>query len=151
MSDFRVQGADQLDDLAKRLKAAGNGDLRKELLRGIRETNKPTISDIRASARSRLPHGGGLADTVARASIGTRTRLSGKSVGVEIKGTSWRLRNLRSINAGRLRHPLFGNREHFFVQPVEPGFFDEPIEKRGDEILRGIEDVMADVARRVAK
>ncbi len=151
MSDFRVTGAEDLEAVAKRLKQAGSGELRKELLRGIRQTNKPTIADIRASARDRLPHGGGLADIVARSSIGTRTRLSGKNVGVEIKGTSGRLRNLRNLNAGRLRHPLFGNRKHYYEQPVEPGFFDDPIEKRADEIRRGIEEVMADVARKVTQ
>jgi hypothetical protein len=156
MSDFEVQGAEQLEALAKRLKAAGAGDLRKELLRGIRETNKPTIEDIRKSALDTLPRRGGLADRIARSKISTRTRTAGRQAGVEIKGVgiagaSGKKHDIARLNKGLLRHPLFGNRDRWYGQGVRAGWFNNPIEKRKPEIQRGLQRVMEDVARKVAR
>lgn len=148
VDDFTVTGTDELVRLGRNLKEA-DAQLKKDLLRGIRETNKPVISHIRESARDTLPKAGGLADVIARSKIGTRTRLSGKNAGIEIKGTG--VHNLRAINAGKLRHPLFGNRGSWSRQSVKPGFFDEPIEKDLVLIQRGIEQVMADTARKIEK
>lgn len=149
--DFRVTGADDLERLGRRLKATGSGDLRKELLAGIRKTNKPTIAAIRAGTSSKLPNGGGMAAIAAKTKIGTRTRLSGQRVGVEIRGTSRQIKGLRALNAGRLRHPVWGNREVWVEQAVEPGFFSEPIEKDEPRIRRGIQEAMADIARKVER
>src|SRR6266540_2194860 len=119
-------GARQLEALAKRLKAAGAGELRKELLRGIRESNKATIRKIRTNAASTLPQRGGLAAKVAKSKIATRTRTSGASVGVEIKGTDKSV-NLSRLNEGKLRHPVFGNKKVWKKQSVKSGWFDDPI------------------------
>lgn len=147
MSDsFKVSGADDLELLAKRLKEISGTELKKELLRGIRETNKPTIARIKDSARANLPKRGGLADRVARETIGTRTRLTGDSAGVRIQ----RKRG-RALNAGRLRKPLFGNRKHWYDQPVAKDWFDKPIEDDAPQIRRGLQRVMEDVAAKIAR
>lgn len=151
MADFEVRGANQLEEVARRLKAAGAGDLRKELLAGIRAANKPVIAEIRASARENLPKSGGLAALIASSSYGTRTRTSGNSVGVQIRGTSRSVKGLRALNAGRLRHPVFGNRSTWVEQSVTPGFFSKPIEKSKEELRHGIETVLADIAKRIER
>lgn len=144
MTEVRVD-AHEIEALARRLKEAGRGDLRKELLRGIRQASKPTVLAIKARARERLPSSGGLADRIARSSMGTRTRLGGKSVGVQIYARN--AYNLRRINQGIVRHPVYGNRNAWVTQRVEPGWFDDPILERlddvRDEIARVIEDVAA--------
>lgn len=149
-----VKGADQLEALGRRLKAAGGNNLRKELLRGIRASNKGTIAKIRASARTELPHSGGLAELVSRSRIGTRTRLTGTGAGVTITGTGKNVRNLRGLNEGRLRHPVFAraeNRKHWawVSQAVRPHWFDQPVTDDLPHIRKSIEQVMADVARRI--
>jgi len=144
--DFQIRGAEQLDELAKRLKAAGGNDLKKELLRGIRETNKPTIAKVRKSAAENLPRRGGLAAQVAKESIGTRTRLTGNSAGVTIS----RKRG-RGLNDGRLRKPLFGNREHWYAQAIPKGWFTKPIEDDAPRIRDGLQKVMGDVAAKITR
>jgi hypothetical protein len=144
--DFRVTGADDLEKLAKRLKASGDKELRKELLRGIRETNKPTIAKIRESAAENLPRRGGLAAKVARETIGTRTRLTGPSAGVTIQ----RKRG-RGLNEGRLRKPVFGNRKVWREQAVKKGWFDDPIEADAPRIREGLQKVMRDVATKITR
>jgi hypothetical protein len=146
-----VTGVGELDAVARRLKAAGRGDLRKELLKGIRAQGKPAIADVKRSARATLPTRGGFADLVARSSYGMRTRLSGDKMGVSIVGTGRSVKSLRAINAGRLRHPVWGNRDVWVEQHIEPGFFDGPIEKRADDIRRGIQKVLADIANKVER
>jgi hypothetical protein len=143
---FKVSGADDLNLLAKRLKEQSGNELKKELLRGLRETNKPTIGRIKDSARSNLPKRGGLADRVARESIGTRTRLTGDSAGVRIQ----RKRG-RSLNEGRLRHPVFGNRKVWKEQSVSKDWFDKPIEDDAPAIRRGLQRVMEDIAAKIAR
>lgn len=147
--DASVRGANELEALGRRFKEAGAKDLRKELLAGIRKTNKPTISAIRASARAELPHGGGLAEIVASSRIGTRTKLSGSRVGVEIKGVG--KVGLAGLNRGRLRHPVYGNRKVWVSQQVPAGWFSDPIEKDMPRIRAGIEDAMQDVARKIER
>lgn len=148
---FEVRGADQLEALGRRFKAAGEEGkgLRKELLAGIRSTNKPTIAMIRTSALDVLPKRGGLAAIVARSSIGTRTRLAGNAVGVEIKGTG--KVNIRRMNAGSLRKPVFGNRENWVAQSITPGWFNKPIEADRPRIQAGIEKSLQTVARKIEK
>lgn len=146
---IEVRGAEQLDRIGRRFKEAGEKELRKELLAGIRKSNKPTISAIRANARGSLPRRGGFADQVAASRIATRTRLVGKSAGVQIRALG--MYNLRQLNRGRLRHPLFGNREHWYEQQIEPGWFSEPIEKDAPRIRADIEAAMQDVARKIEK
>ena len=144
--DFSIRGAEDLERLATRLKDMGGSDLKKELLRGIRETNKPTITAIKRSAADNLPRRGGLAAMVANESIGTRTRLTGNGAGVTIQ----RKRG-RGLNAGRLRHPLFGNRTVWKEQSVDKGWFDRPIEKDAPQIRDGLQKVMQDIASKITR
>jgi hypothetical protein len=164
--------ARQLDEIAKRLKAAGDRDLKNELLAGIRKTTKPEIPKIRDSAREKLPKRGGLAELIATSKIGTRTRLTGNSVGVQIRGTG--KHDLKELNAGRLHHPVFvKNRSgllhrktgrgktgnalggtdrkdwKWVTQKVPSGFFDEPIQKDKPELQRGIESVLSAIAKKI--
>lgn len=144
-------GARELEIVARRLKETGNSGLKKELLAGIRKEGKETVKDIKKSAADVLPHAGGLAELVSRSSYGIRTRLTGNSVGVSIKGTSRSVKSLRALNAGRLRHPVFGNRDVWVEQSVEPGWFDKPVERDADNIRQGIDRVLADIARKIER
>ena len=150
-SDFDLYGVNQLERLGSNFKQSGNRELKKKLLAGIRKTNQPTIKSIRASAGDTLPQRGGLADEVARSKFGTRTRLTGQKVGVEIRGTGRNVRSLRQMNEGKLRKPLFGNRKNWYEQNVEPGFFDEPIKKDLPRIRAGIKKAMDDTAKEITK
>ena len=151
MPEVRVTSQD-LVHLQRRLSAAGAGGLRKELLRGFQVELKPAIPLVRASARENLPHGGGLADRVAGASFGVRTRLTGDSVGVRILGTGKAgARGLRAMNEGRLRHPVWGNRSVWADQSVKAGWFSDPLVARRPQYLSSVRRVMRDVAKKIGK
>lgn len=155
VDDISVRGSEDLEALARRLKDAGETELRKELLRGIRASNKATILKIRESALANLPRRGGLAELVAKSQIGTRASLSGSKVGVRIRGLNKSVRGLNSMNAGAIRHPVFADGEKsrdewtWVNQRVTPWFFTKPIEHDLPHIRTSIQRVMADVARKI--
>jgi prophage DNA circulation protein len=146
-----IRGAEQLEAVGRRLKGAAGAPLRRELLKGIRTGAKGTVQAIRDEARSTLPQSGGLAALVAGGQFGVRTRLTGQSAGVRIVGSSRSVRALRQLNAGRLRHPVYGNRNVWVSQGVEPGFFDRPIEKDVPTIRAAVDRAMSDVSRKIEK
>jgi hypothetical protein len=115
------------------------------MLAGIRAEAKPAIPDIRQNAREVLPHRGGLYAIIANSKIGVRTRTSGRSVGVTVQANN--PHDIRSLNAGRLRHPLYGDKDHWFSQTVEPGWFDKPLIERAPVIRTRIKRVLDDVGR----
>lgn len=143
--DLRVTGADDLAALSKRLREAGNKDLRRELFRGIQRTTKPVRLAMSAHAGRVLPQRGGLAAKMARSRFSTKTR-TGRNPGVVIA-----VRNpidVRSIDRGRVRHLTFGHRP-WKDQAVAPGAFTEPFEDAAPVVRRELLGAMAEVAGRV--
>jgi hypothetical protein len=124
-----VKGAEQLEALGRRLKAAGGAELRKELLRGIRNSNKGTIKRIRASAAASSLTVAGSPALVAASKIGTRTASLARG-----RGDDHRHREVGpwacALNEGKLRHPVFAraeNRKHWawVSRTVRPHWFDQ--------------------------
>lgn len=60
------------------------------------------------------------------------------------------VRDVRSINAGHVRHPLFGNRDHWFSTRAKRGVVTTTFRRMRPEIVRAIDDELANVTRRVA-
>jgi hypothetical protein len=149
--DISIRGAEKLEAAARSLKAAGRGDLRKELLRGLRESAKPTIKELRVSALRDLPKKGGLAALVAKSRFSVRNRLSGKTVGMRIEGQNNNARGLEAIDKGTVRHPVYGNRKAWAVQSVHPGWFTKPAEEAMPTIRREVQRVLDDVAAKVER
>ena len=145
-ADFEIRGAQDLTVLAKRLKDAGRNDLRKELLRGVRESGADAVLAIRDSALESLPRRGGLAAKVAAEKA--TMRASYGSGGARV---SLRRKRGRGLNAGRLRHPVFGDRKTWVGQPVNSGWFDDPIRDAAPDIRRKIEAVVKRVTDKITK
>lgn len=152
MADAASQrGAEQLEAVGRRLKGTAGAPLRRELLAGIRAGTKSTVQDIREEARTTLPHRGGLAALVAGGQFAARTRLTGSGAGVRIVGSSRSIRSLTQLNAGRLRHPVFGDRATWVTQFVAPGFFDLPIQRNLPNIRAAVDKALSDVSRKIEK
>ena len=142
--DFQVRGSEDLARLAKALKEAGRNDLRKELLKGVRESGASTVLEIRDSALRNLPRRGGLAEKVAAEKASLRATYGGSAARVSI-----RRKRGRGLNAGRLRHPVYGNRENWVQQKVDANWFDDPIRDAAPDIRRRLQAVLDRIADRV--
>ncbi len=149
-ADFEIRGADEFLRVSKALKAAGQTELRKELNKAMRDGARPLVPIAKQSARSQLPTRGGLAAQVAGEPIRVQVRTGAQTAGVRIvvgrrKGGS------RGANRGVIRHPVFGNREVWVNQPVDPGWFDEAMQKAAPEVRPDLERALERVAKEVAQ
>lgn len=147
-ADLRIEGTEQLERVARRLKDLGDGELRKELYRAIQRATKPLKAKAKDAALRDLPQRGGLNKWVASSKFSTRTRGGGRNPGVKIvakKGTH----DLRALDRGRLRHPVYGNRRVWVNQSVKPGWFSKSMEDGAPDVRRELLGVLEDVARQV--
>lgn len=139
---------EKLARLSAVLKRVGDQRLRRDLSRGIQRATVPLKKAARASARQRLPHRGGLGERVARSRISTRTR-AGRNPSVRITASAGL--DLRSVDRGRVRHPVFGNRRTWVNQTVASGWFSGPMKASAPVVRREIVGVMDGVAADVAE
>jgi hypothetical protein len=147
--ELRITGLDDVAKLSRDLKAAGQKDLQKEMREAGKRIAKPAEEAVRESARDVLPSKGGLNEWVAgRLRFKTLIRLSGKQVGIRIK-TSHRgktgLSDLGAINRGRVRHPFYGDRDHWYLTEVTAGFVTKALDEMADtareEFLKAVDEV----------
>ncbi len=133
--DVRMEGVEKLAQLGRDLKAAGEKDLRRELLRSGRAMGKPIKAELKDSATAMLPRRGGLAALIAGAKVRVATRLSGRNVGVSFIGR-WTGHDLASIDKGELRHPIRGNRSVWVSQTIPDGYWRKVFTGPGADIAR---------------
>lgn len=158
--EVRVKGADELERIARRLKEAGNKNLRKELYRGLARAAKPTAAAGRRAALEELPKRGGLAKKIASSRYSTKTRAAGQKVGVRItakgpKNAGGGEIDIRSLNRGRLRHPVYARGDDrkkwtWVDQSVPPGWWEDAMQIAADEEIRdALLAVLDEIARKM--
>ena len=149
MSDFSISGADDFRRLSKALKVAGRTDMRKQLHKGMKDAVKPLIPKARESARDRLPRTGGLNEVVAKAPIRPQVRTGRNAYGVRI--VVGNRPGARGANRGKIRHPVFGDREHWEDQDVPPGWFDDVMEAGSPAIRKEVQSALERVLDDIVK
>lgn len=151
--DLRVEGADKFAKLARALKEYGDKDLRSELYRGINRAVKPLTASVKASTDNFLPRRYAL--EIAKSLKVRANRRAGRNPAIYLVGKAktpkGKERDLASLNRGRLRHPLYGNRHYWFDQDVAPNWWDDPLIQGQDVVRREIVNVIDDIGARLAK
>lgn len=145
-----VTGAAELRRLGERLKHEGEKDLQKELRRGVTKAVRPLQKAVKADLGQYTPSG---YTPVLRKALRLRTsnRAGGVRINAVAAGKSKR-RAIAKINAGVLRHPVFGHyRQPWVNQAIRPGFFYEPLRRGAPIVRREIEGVMKRIAARIAR
>lgn len=140
MSDGVVRGPAEMAALGRRFEAAAHGGVRKamdERLRFAMDRLRPIV--VR-SAGAKLPKTGGLAAIVAHSDYVVT------SVGDGVQLTATGRVDLSAINAGRLSHPVFGNKPNV-TQDVPPGFFDDPARESEPEFRAALGEALEVVKR----
>jgi hypothetical protein len=148
-------GGAQLRELGLRLKAAGDGAARRQLLAGIRAGAQPLVSDVRAAARAKLPKSGGLNTFVADSPITVRTRLAGRIVGVQIVNTRKGVRKGGTSDFGSdrgvVRHPVFGRKGKWAETQVDAGWFTDTLEKSAPTVTPFVVAAMKTISEEVCR
>jgi hypothetical protein len=145
--------AAELEALAFRLRRAGDGELVREVTRAMRDAVIPVQAEIRANLDPHHIPKRYAAELDADVRLGTNVRTNERDPGVALTGAPLaKARKLRSLDAGELHHPLFGNRDVHWPRQgppsVQPGWFSGPAEAAAPRVRDGIERALADVASR---
>ncbi len=144
-------GAGAFSALAADLRKAGAVGLRRELHKALQRQARPVIRAVRESAASRLPRSGGLAGRVAKASITVRgSTARNPSIRIIAKERAGASIDVQALDEGRVRHPLFGNRKHWYAQPVRPGWFTEPLTGHAEAFRAGLGDAIDAIEREIS-
>ena len=136
--------ASELESIARHLREIGDTDL-------LRDAAAPVENEIRAGLDQYLPRRyAGTLDPDLR--IGTSVRTNERNPGVDVNGTPLtHARKLRYLDEGRLTHPLFGDREHWYTQEAKhPGWFTDPCEAATPGVRAGIERALEDIEAKAA-
>ncbi|WP_270888629.1 hypothetical protein [Pedococcus sp. 5OH_020] len=135
-----VKGSEDFYKASRALKGAGP-ELRKRVNAEIRTVARPMINQARAAARAQLPHHGGLAAQVASEPMRVQIRTGADTAGVRIV-VGRRRGGAQSTNRGVIRHPVYGNRNAWVTQRVQPGWFDDSMKSQAPAVRRAIERAM---------
>ena len=150
--------ASELEAIAFRLRRAGDEDLGRELTRAMRDAVAPVPGEIRAGLRPHLPDryadilNADLDIKVIARNSGGSTADAAVAVYAQNTGPS---RALRKLDAGILRHPLFGDKEHWYshegaAHGMKPGWFTGSCEDAAPRVAAGLERALGDVADKAA-
>lgn len=145
----RLEGVEQLAKLSRRLRDAKDKDLKREFNRGLRGAGQTFIRAARGNARDYLPKRGGLAEKVAASKIVFRNQLTGRNPVLRIVATN--SSNIAAMNAGRIRHPVFGHRDRWVTQMVRPGWWSDARTETGPEVMLQLAETLDRIDRQLSR
>ena len=146
-----ADAAAELEALAFRLRRAGDGELVREVTRAMRDAVVPVQDQIREGLKPHLPDAYA-AELDADLRLGVSVRTGERDPGVAVTGQAIaKTRKLRSLDAGEIHHPLFGDREHWYRQEVQPGWFSGPAQDAGPRVREAIGKALENVAAKAVK
>lgn len=151
--EVHIGGGADLYAVSRALKGIGAQGLGKQMAKGLQDAAKDLRPAIRASAQQLMPHAGGYAATLSkslrfRQAVQTSATTARVTFRVHADGRRDR-RDVPGLNRGRLRKPLFGNRNRWYNQQVRPGFVDRPVDRLAPEISRRMQAVVDHVADQI--
>lgn len=147
MIDLKIKGGDQLDDLARALREAGDKALKRELFKGMNRATKPLKAAAQKEAAARLPKSGGLAARVAKARISTKTS-TGKNVSVSLTCKDGAA---ATTDRGFVMHPVYGNKSAWVRQSVDPGWFTDTMRENAELVRKELIEAMDAVADQIKR
>lgn len=156
----RVTNTGQLLDLQRRLRAAGNENLRRSMQRRVRRAAEPLRDDLKSTVRA-LPIRGkggsrsGPSPTTRplRAAIAESIRISVRTTGGGAGARIWIDRSAlpsdfpnaaEVTNAPHWRHPVFGNR-HAWATSYSKPWWAPTVQKHGPRMLAEVRRCLNDV------
>ena len=151
--EVTVTGAATFTRVAAQVRAEGSKDLSRALGRALEKVTRPVTASITAEADKAMPSGykelltGSLRHRASRRNGGQQAQLI---IRTYADGKKER-RDLPSLEAGKLRHPLFGRKKVWYVTSVTPGFHRRGTELAADEATEALDKVVKDFAARLIK
>lgn len=144
-----TRGARDFLAVSKYLKNAGEGGLRKEFHKTVRDAAKDLPKKVKEAARQRGPKKGGLNQALAKKPVRVQTRTGAKTAGVRVVGTKV---DPRINDLGRIQHPTFGHKPtQVQYDPALKGYFDDTMTKEGPAATANVSRAMEEWTRRLLR
>jgi len=140
-----------VDNLVRAIRThADQKAIRRDLSRGLNSASKGVRAKMVDAIDETLPRRGGLAEQMRGMVSSRATAKSGKYAGVSIRFSS-KGYDIRTLTGGRLRHPVFGNRDNWVEQTagVNPEAFTGEFLRQRPDMARAVNLVLEDIARKV--
>lgn len=163
--EIAVLGVARLRELAARIRVEGRKDLARQMASAISKGIDPLRDSIRASAAETMPRRGGYNATFTK-SLRFRTSQGGSGDSARVSLASYgdgqsERRDIRALEAGRLRHPVFGRSRAgarkgervanpWAVTSIRAGFWKRGTEGAMDESVKALDHVLEEFTRRLA-
>ena len=149
-----VKARVELREVITQLELTAPEKLKKDLLAGTREASKGIKPDVQRELVAKLPKRHGYGALVAK-STKVLSRVTGgakirAAISVTASGKREK-RDLPALNRGLLKHMLFGNRRHWYVQRVRPGAVDDPIDRYRDRVVDNARKAANEYADTIAR
>lgn len=164
--EVSVSGGAQIKALADRMLRESRRDLTKEMGRALTRTVAPVKKSIAQSASATMPSSGGYRSLLTKSlRFRTSQRRSGQSAQVILRtfadGQSER-RDIRSLEAGKLRHPVWGRSRPgarkgervgnpWAVTSIRAGFHKRGTDGALDDMTNRLDEVVRDFTARLIK
>lgn len=151
---LQVSAGGDLTQVRRQLRMAGDRELSRQMSRGLQRAAKPLKPAVQASALRLLPSGyGPLMSKSVRMRTQARERSGSASVSIRVLGQGKvENRDVSRINAGTLRHPVFGRRRKAWIaQRVRRGFVDRPVDGMTPDVVREMQAVVDWVADTITR
>lgn len=145
MVDVELRGGEGFERLARALHAAAP-DLQPEVMAAIRKAAEPAEQRFQSAASTNLPSEGGLARDVAR----VHWAIDAARDEIRIHPTDSPY-DLTRLNEGRLAHPVYGNRDVWVEQDIEPGWAEEPTADQERAIADAVEAAERDLVNKIER
>jgi hypothetical protein len=162
--ELRIEGAATLHRVAAQMRAEGRKDLGRTMGTALSKAADPVKLAIRESAAATMPKQGGYAGLLSKS---LRFRLDRRNGTQQATATlitfadgSSERRDVRALEAGRLRHPVFGRGRRlanggrksnpWAVTGIRPGFHKRGTVHAMDEAQKQLSKVINDYAQRLA-
>jgi hypothetical protein len=144
---FEALGAAKIRLIGLALRRLGaDRQIVNDMAKEIRRSGPAIRREVRAHILAELPKSGGLNEWVARAPVRLVVRRGANTAGVSVRvGRNSRSgrADLKGLDAGGVRHPLWGNRKHWYGQAVTPGSISEGISEEGSDALERAVEIAA--------
>lgn len=144
-----ASGSVELRAISERLKAAGSGDVRLQMIRGLRVAAQPLVPAVGNAALRQLPKQGGLNQQVAGQKVTVSVSTAARTAGVRLKTTA---PDTAMTDAGFVRHPLpRNNRSRWITQsiPAAAGWWSGTLQRLSPAITPALVTVMRTVAAQI--
>ena len=147
----RVDASD-MRRVARSIRENASRELKAQVDKASDEQMEKLKDAVRSSASSELPHRGGLAAQVAGGTLKVDRSGEGASLSMSVAKAGGKQMDLRALDAGRLRHPVYGRwRRNTPTQRVRAGWWSKPIERAKPAISRAMGNGAEAFARELAR